>query len=221
MSEIQRAEKAVVTADELHARAAGLIQDSHRAVFSSLRHIIGRIIETKAWRARAIPFKTFGEYALSQTVDGLSVDSDDKLYLLRSAMDVHGKHMAEWGDVLAEVEKVVRIYAKEEGLAIRSFDGNSLESLAKNVDSSVRNAISYMPSRQKDIDGHLMRLRRADSSVYRKVVSGKMTVKEGRQAAGLKVQKVSNLGRAISAVKKMTDTERSEFMAWLKNSGIG
>jgi hypothetical protein len=42
----------------------------------------------------------------------------------------------EWAEVLAQVDTMVRMEAKKAGVAIRSgrdFDGNSLETLAKNV----------------------------------------------------------------------------------------
>lgn len=207
--------------DYLHRRANEILFSSHGDVFSSLPMLLDQIIAQKVWVSRQKRFATFGEYALDQSSDGLNINNDQKLWILRCAMDVHGKHMAEWGDVLHEVEKAVRIYASETGRSIRSFNGNSLETLAKNVVTS-HHAITYLPSMHKGdgaLDGHLIRIRKKSESVYKKVVKGGLSLVEGREAAGLKVQKVTNLGRAQSAFEKMDDDERTTFLAWLREAG--
>lgn len=179
---------------------------------------MAKIIETKSWRA--FGHKNFADYALDHTSDGLGVNTNQRLWILRCSMDVHGGHMKEWADVLEKVEQMVRLEAKRDGDTIRSFNGQSLEELAKNVSHVGHERITYLPSRHSHHDGHLVRLRKNKPDVFRKVVTGEMTMVEARRAAGMAVAKNTNVGRAQSAFRMMTKKERKEFLDWLRTEGF-
>jgi len=114
---------------------------------------------------------------------------------------------------------MVRLEAKTAGETIRSFDGQSLEQLAKNVSHVGHSKITYLPSRHSHHDGHLIRLRKNKPDVFRQVVKGELSMIEARKAAGMKVAKQTNIGRAQSAFRMMTKAERREFISWLKEEG--
>lgn len=201
---------------ELHAAASIAIQKSNHLVFESLPSVIAQLIEHKVWRD--FEHKDFGSYALDATSNGLGVNTNQRLWILKCAMDVHGKHIKEWADVLQAVEKAVKLWAKEEGKTVRSFDGNSLEALAKDGGPCGPH-ITYLPSRQKHEDGHLLRLRKNNPDVFKRVVSGELSMVDARREAGMKVDKVTNLGRAQSAVRKMTAKERRALLDWMREQG--
>src|SRR5262245_65459442 len=96
--------------------------------------------------------------------------------MLRCAMEVRGQHIKEWADVLAKIEQMVRLYAAEEGKALGSFDGNSLERLAKDgVCPDTR--ITYLPSRQTSDDGndgHIVRFRTYRTDLVQRMISGEI-----------------------------------------------
>lgn len=218
---IRRAEGFALAADDLHREANNLLQDAHGAVFASLPVVIRDIIDRKVWKSRAKQFKNFGEYALDQSVDGLCVDSNQKLWILRCAMDVHDTHIAEWADVLAKVEEVVRVYAKEEGISIKHFDGNSLEKLAKNSHTVVgANRVTYLPSTQFSHDGHLIRLRKNDPKAFKQVVTGKVKIADilrEKKAPGVRQNDV--LAYLRYQWNRASNSERTEFLAWLRAEG--
>ena len=86
--------------------------------------------------------------------------------------------------------------------------------------ASCSELFTYLPSRQNAHDGHLVRLRKNKPDVFKKIISGEMTMVEARKAAGMPVAKQTNLGRAQSAIRMMTKKERAEFVAWLRDEGI-
>lgn len=208
--------------DELHRAASKALYEGNHIVFESLPTLVRQIIEHKTWKA--YQKASFADYVLDETTNGLGVNNNQRLWMLRCAMDVHGDHIKEWADVLAKVEQMVKLYAKEEGISISSgknFDGNSLENLAKQVDNVVHSGrITFLPSRHKGHDGHLVRLRKNKPDVFKQVVRGELSMVEARKAAGMKVGNHTNLGRAQSAVRNMTATERRKFIEWLREHGI-
>jgi hypothetical protein len=203
--------------DELHKQACKAIWEGNHVVFESLPSLIARIIEHKTWRS--YQHKDFASYALDATSNGLGVNTNQRLWILRCSMDVQGKHIKEWADVLAKVETLVRLYAAEEGKSIRSFGGNSLEALAK-VGEDISSRITYLPSRQggTGTDCHLMRLRKKPD-VFKRVLSGELSMVEARRSAGIPV-KPTDTTRAKSLVRNMTAKERREFIAWLREEGF-
>jgi hypothetical protein len=213
--------KVRLTNEELHRRVGKAIFESDHIVFDSLPGLIAQIIENRVWET--YKHDNFAGYALDATSNGLGINSNQRLWLLRCAMDVHGKHIAEWADVLAKVEEMVKSTLKEDGGTVRALNGNSLEMLAKDgVSPDTR--ITYLPSRQTSgSDGALLRLRKNYPKTFKQVLAGKMTPRQGmvaaRQADGIKTGNQSNLSRAQSAFRMMSKTERSEFIAWLSEEG--
>jgi hypothetical protein len=192
------------------------IYEGNLIVFESLRGLVRQIIEHETWRT--FNKASFADYALDATSNGLGVNTNQRLWMLRCAMDVHNEHIKEWAEVLAKVEELVKVYAKEEGKAIRSqeFNGNSLEQLAKRVTPVTQQRITFLPSRSMHHDGHPVRLRQNKPDVFKRVVKGELSMVEARRKAGMPVAMQTNLGRAQSAFRMMTAKERREFIAWLK-----
>ena len=207
-----------LTDDDLHRAARRGIHDGNHVVFRILPSTIAQIIEYKVWKSRSRKFKDFGDYALDQTSDGLGIENNQQLWLLRCGMDVNGARIKEWAEVLARVESMVRVQAAKDGVNIRSFGGSSLEMLAKNVDQRVHaDKITYLPSQHKHEDGHLIRLRKNKPELFRKVISGELTALDARKKAGIKTGNESNLVRAQSAFRRMNPKERRAFIAWLRS----
>ncbi len=105
--------------EDLHTQANKYIWEAHYLVFQALPGIIEQIIEHKIWKEKN--YKNFGEYALKQSSSGLSISNNHKLWLLKCAMDINGRHGVEWGDVLNEVDNAVRVYAKENKVQIKDL----------------------------------------------------------------------------------------------------
>lgn len=210
--------------DELKRRVAKAIYEGDIVLFDSLPKLVADVIEHKAWES--FDHDNFADFALDHTSHGLGVNTNQRLWILRCAMDVHGKHIQEWAGVLAKVEEMVKQTIKQEGGTVRALDGNSLEHLAKNVDHVVhgKEKITYLPSRQKHDDGHLLRLRKNHPDTFSRVLAGEMTPRQGmiaaRKADGVRVANDTNLGRGQSAFRKMTDEERKAFIEWLRSEGF-
>lgn len=198
---------------DLHRRACRAFFEGDQIVFQSLPGIIRQIIANKTWKS--FGKKSFADYALDATSNGLRVNTNQRLWMLRCAMDVHDEHIKEWADVLAKVEEMVKLIPVSERGSIANANGNSLESLAKNCTTGYNEKITYLPSRSMHHDGHLIRLRKNKPDIFKRVISGDMTMIEARKAAGMKVGHHTNLGRAQSAVRKTTGGERTEFLRWL------
>jgi hypothetical protein len=208
--------------DELHRAACECLHKADFHLFSMLPSVLAQIIEYKAWKSR-VGFRNFGEYALSHTSEGLRITNNQRLWLLRCSLDVHGKHVKEWAEVLAEVEKAVKISVREEGWKVRDLSGNSLENLGKACADPRTQKITYLPSRNRDIDGHLIRLRRNAPNVYRRVISGQITVREGVREAGMQ-RKDSDINRdpvdrAIMYIQRMKRADIRRLVEWLREEG--
>lgn len=203
--------------ESLHRQVCMAIHKGNHIVFESLPSLIAQIIEHKTWRS--YQHKDFASYALDATSNGLGVNTNQRLWILRCSLDVHNAHMKEWAEVLAKVEEMVRVQAAEDGASIKSFGGNSLEMLAKNVDNVVHaGKITYLPSQQKALDGYLVRMRKNKPDVFRRVVAGELSMADARRAARMRVGP-TDINRAKSLVRNMTTKERREFIAWLKDEG--
>lgn len=210
--------------DELKRRVAKAIYEGDIVLFDSLPKLVADVIEHKAWES--FDHDNFADFALDHTSHGLGVNTNQRLWILRCAMDVHGRHIREWADVLAKVEEMVKLTIKQEGGTVRALDGNSLEDLAKTVDNVVHGdqKITYLPSRQKATDGALLRLRKNHPDRFQQVIRGETTARkamtEARKAAGIKNGNESNLVRAKSAISKLTDEEREALIEWLRSEGF-
>jgi len=69
-------------------------------------------------------------------------------------------------------------------------------------------------------DGHLIVLRKNNPATFRRVISGELTLIQARREAGMKVDKVTNLGRAKSAIGKLSLEELSDLLTWMKDAGL-
>lgn len=207
-----------ISDDELHRAACKAIHQGNHIVFESLPNIVRQIIEHKTWRT--YQKANFAEYALDETTNGLGVNNDQRLWILKCSMDWKGDHVKEWSDVLNKVEEMVKLVPLSERGSIALANGNSLESLAKNCAVQHNARITYIPSRNRNEDGHLIRLRKNKPDVFKQVVRGELSMVEARRAAGMKVGHHTNLGRAQSAVRQMSKSERKEFIEWLKSEGL-
>src|SRR5262245_16225320 len=92
---------------DLHRAVCKAIHEGNHIVFESLPVLVRQIIEHKTWHT--FNKASFADYALDATSNGLGVNTNQRLWMLRCAMDVHGEHIKEWADVLAKVEKMVRL----------------------------------------------------------------------------------------------------------------
>lgn len=204
--------------DELHRAASKALHEGNHIVFESLPSLVRQIIEHKTWKA--YQKASFADYALDETTNGLGVNNNQRLWMLRCAMDVHGDHIKEWADVLAKVEQMVKLMPVAERGSTKALDGNSLEQLAKNTTTLSYDKITFLPSAHKGHDGHLVRLRKNKPDVFKQVVRGELSMVEARKAAGMRVANHTNVSRAQSAVRNMTKAELREFIAWLREQGI-
>ena len=214
--------------DELKRRVAKAIYEGDIVLFDSLPKLVADVIEHKVWES--FDHDNFADFALDHTAHGLGVNTNQRLWILRCAMDVHGAHIKEWADVLVKVEEMVRLTAKAEGKQLGSrgeFDGNSLESLAKHGGHMSPNEekITYLPSRARSgIDKNMLRLRKNHPDTFKRVLAREMTARQGmveaRKSAGVRNGNESNLSRAQSAFRKMTETERGEFLQWLRDEDL-
>jgi hypothetical protein len=185
--------------EELHRSARKYLLETGYVLFGMLPSVIGQIIEHKVWKSRGIGFKNFGEYALSHTSNGLNINNNQKLWMLRCALDVTGKHVKEWAEVLEEVEAAVKTKAVADGTPLRHFHSNSLKQLAK-LAPSRGERISYLPS-ENHTDGNLLRLRKNHPDLYGRVVAGKIKLRDAMREAG--VERRDPVPIAISYVKRM------------------
>ena len=200
----------------LHRATAKALNDSHFIVFDRLPNLIEKVIANKTWRA--FGHKSFADYALDSTSDGLGVNTNTRLWILRCAMDVHGEHIGEWADVLSKVEAMVQQWAKVEGRSISSFQSNSLEKLAK--DRTLQHTITYMPSRSSGsgVDRQLSKIGQHDKSLIKKVADGTLTVTQALKKIGV-IRPNSHFKQAQYRFAMLSAAERRQFLAWLKDQG--
>lgn len=196
------------TEEELHNQANKCIGEAHYLVFQVLPAIIEQIIEHKVWEEKN--YNNFGEYALKQSSSGLSVTNNHRLWLLKCAMDVNGRHAVEWGDILNEVEHSVRVYAKENKIQIKDLNKSLNELDDKHTDET----ITYLPSRSKSNDGQLLKLRKKDQETYNKVVAGEMTLKEALPPRPRK--QIEPIESVKDKFNNLSDSDREAFLAWIE-----
>ena len=196
--------------DELHLQATKHFNESQRLVFKLLPTLIAQIIETKSWNKS---YKNFGEYALDKSSEGLGVANNNMLWLLRSAMETEGKHAAEWGDVLNEVDSSVRVYAKENKIAMKDLSSRLNIGEAKKIPTP-DDSNTYLPSRSSSNDGQLLKLRSQDEEIYKEVVTGKMSLKD---ALPYKEKKpYIPLEFMKSKFQTLSMEDRAAFISWVE-----
>lgn len=204
--------------EDLHRAACKAIWESGRIVFESLPNLVGLIIKHKTWKSHG--HKSFADYALDTTSKGLGINSNQRLWILRCSLDVEGKHITEWADVLAKVEEMVRVQAASENTPLKIYKGNSLKTLGKiDADQYPEAKITYLPSMNRNTDGQLLRLLGSSKGTLRKVAKGGLSFAEARKEAGIRPNTTPNPVRAKTCFRSMTREEREEFIDWLRDEG--
>ncbi|WP_298625899.1 hypothetical protein [uncultured Legionella sp.] len=200
--------------DELHSKANQCISESNQLLFKQLPALISQIIEQDVWRKRNTSYKNFGEYALNQSPDGLGIANNELLWLLRSAMSINTHHASHWGDVLGEVDTSARMYAKEKKIPIKDLHKDLSEQEPVNPEYAQEEAITYLPSRSRSVDGVLMKLKMKDPLAYQNVIQGKVTLKEALpQNPRKKLQPIESVKNKFSSLSK---SDREAFLAWIE-----
>jgi hypothetical protein len=202
-----------MTDDELHAKANQYISESNQLLFKHLPAVISQIIEQDVWKKRSNSYKNFGEYALNQSPDGLGIRNNELLWLLRSAMSINTRHASHWGDVLGEVDTSARVYAKEKKIPIKDLHKDLSEQEPVNPESSQEEAITYLPSRSRSLDGLLMKLKIKDPQAYQNVIEGKIKLKDAfPQSPRKKLEPIESVKSKFSSLSK---SDREAFLAWI------
>lgn len=200
--------------EELHRQAIQHIREANQLLFQDLPRVLSQITEREVWKTRRNPYKNFGEYALSQSPDGLGVTNNELLGLLKSAMAKKPQCAAPWADVLCEVDNSVRTYAKERKIAINALSGNLADYESTSVDSEQEQVITYLPSRSNSNDGQLLKLKKKDPQAYDNVLQGKIKLKEAwPQTPRIKLQAIESVKNKFSSLSK---SDREAFLAWIE-----
>lgn len=209
--------------EDLKRRAAKAIYEGDLLVFQGLPGLIAQIIEHRAWED--FKHSNFADFALDHTSNGLGVNTDARLWLLKCAMHVHGEHLQEWTELLVKVDSMVKMAIKAEGGTIRMLQGNSLETLAKDV-RNVPNGtgrITYLPSLSGATDRALVSLRRNHPDMFKRVLAGQIkprqAIIEVRRADGERVNHDKRPLRVRSDFMLLSDDEKREFIKWLRSEG--
>ena len=203
--------------DDLHRAACKAMHVGEHEIFRALPSVLDQIIDYKVWKTRSRQFGSFGEYALDPTSEGLAVTNNQLLWMLKCALDTDGKHIREWASVLEKVEECVKVQAKAEGKKISDFNGNSLETLAK---KSAERRIDYLPSRagSETNDQRLSRLRK-HKEVYRRVLSGKTSIRDAIRETGVQRKDSDPIDRIIASLKKAQPADIKRVVKWLTDEG--
>ncbi|MFA6302679.1 MAG: hypothetical protein WC627_06055 [Legionella sp.] len=197
---------------DLHSQANKSFGEAHYLVFQVLPALMEQIIEQQLWKEK--DYNNFGEYALEKSSDGLSICNNDRLLLLKCALEINGRHALEWGDVLNEVESSVRVYAKEKNIPIKEFSKSLHETEATHPDHNGDKAITYLPSRSKSNDGQLLRLRKKDEQVYEKVVQGEIKLKDAFPPRPKK--RLEPIESAKDKFINLSKPDQLAFLAWIE-----
>jgi hypothetical protein len=203
---------------ELHRAAHKAIWEANQIVFEALPTVIAQIVKNDTWRS--FGHDSFASYVLDATTNGLGVNTNQRLWILRCSMDVYGDHVAEWAEVLAKVEEMVRVQSAADGVKLNG--SQSLEMLAKDSSDTrmLSGRITYLPSRQTGNDGHLMRFRKNDSGAFRRVISRQSSVTTVlREKRAKNVRQNDVLAYLRYQWNRATEEEQENFLSWLREQG--
>ena len=193
----------------LHRAARMAVSNAEKAVFTNLAGLLGKVIERQLWRRYR--YEDFASYLLAGGT-GLNVNTNARLWMVKCALDVSGRHIKHWAEVLLKVEEHVRIDARKQGIPVSSLRGNSLRTLATRHDFG-DSGICYLPTGQSGAgagDGNLVRLRKSRPELFERVVAGEITLPAARREAGF-IRKRSALEQIKKWLPKLTDAERDEL----------
>lgn len=197
-------EKVAVDADTLLRYGYEALRFGEQSLFGALPAALDRMIERKIWKEREPPFRDFGQMALAPT--GLGVTNNRGLSLLRAAMDVEGRHIEAWADVLAAVEQAVKVQVAETGKSSAYMRAHPDEFGA---------LLSYAPGKSS-YDHNLLDLRRTDRTTFRQVVKGETTVGKIVRARR-KPNPEARFARMQSTWKTASKAERKRFLSWIED----
>ncbi len=201
------------TPKDLHSRAVRLIDGLHQFTFGNLPLVLNRVVKDRIWLKLPTKFNNFGEYALAQSVDGLCIDSNEKLWLLRCAMDFDGKHIEEWKDVLLALESMTKAQPKQLPLNQSAI---SLEKLARSPELGSK--ITYHPSRSKGADRGILQLNTKGSDYLSRIANGELNRGAALKEAGF-FDPNKDFYRAKSAINKLNNKDRDRIIEWMTESG--
>lgn len=207
-------DSAVNSFEDVHTQANNYFLEATRLVYEVLPGVIQNIIEQDVWQEKN--FKNFGEYALQPSSDGLNISNNQKLWLLKCAMDINGRHAVEWGDVLTEVDTLARKYAKKNKIQIKNLSKNL--NLADSPEEEKADAITYLPSRSNSNDSQLLKLRQNDQETYTKVLNGEMSLKEAVSPPPRK--QLHPIESAKNKFNRLSNQDRQAFIAWIEEQRI-
>jgi len=197
----------------LHRETRTAVAAAEKAVFVTLSSLLRKIIERRLWERYG--FRDFAAHALTSG-NGLNVNTNGRLYLLKCSLDIQGAHRELWLQILVQVEAIVRRQARKQGVPLKALRGNSLRTLATRNNYSDA-PVSYLPSGQSGAgaaDGNLLRLKRSHSQLCERVIRGELTLPAARRAAGF-VKKRSVLEQIKKLLPKLTAEERAELKEML------
>lgn len=203
----------LLSPQELNKQASQLIIQLHRYTFSNLPAILDRIIIIKAWSKLPTKFNNFGEYALSQSVDGLAIDSNEKLWFLKNAIDYDKRHICEWRDVLTSIEKCTKAIPVSKRGRIANYV--SLKKLANTED--IKHKITYHPSRASGRDKEILALGNRQGNYLNKIAQGKLTHKQALINTGLLKESKISYNKAKSSFNLLDKNQKLDFIDWLKS----
>ena len=203
-----------LSAEKLHQQAQKYTEDSHHLVFTMLPSLINKIIEENIWNKGDCRFKNFGEYVLTPSPYGLGITNNKMLWLLKLSMDAGGRHTKHWGDVLNEVDGQVRSYARENKISVKDLSNNLNEVEAMATNPNIDNKITYLPSRSKSNDGHLLKLRYQDEETYNKVIAGEVRLKEALPTKPKK--QIIPIELVKNKFNSLSEADRRAFLQWIE-----
>ena len=182
--------------------AAQSLRFGEHSLFGVLPEAVDRIIERKAWREREPALADFGVLALHPS--GLAITNDQGLALLRAALDIKGRHVEAWADVLAAVDAAVKTYAAGTKHSVSYLREHKAE---------FPDVLTYAPG-NGSFDRRLLNLRSTDKVTFRQVVQGEKSINDVLRRPKT-LGPANPLVRIKSAWRGASDAERRQFLSWL------
>jgi hypothetical protein len=197
----------------LHRQTRQAVVAADRAAFN-LAGLINRVLHRQLWTR--FGFRDFPSYALASG-NGLGINTNSRLWLLKCSLDIAGRDIKIWAEVLLKVDELVRVDLRKKHIPVSALRGNSLRSLATRNDFADEK-ICYLPSGQSGGgagDGNLVRLKKSRPDLWNRVVGGEMTLPAARREAGF-IRKKSALEEIKKWLPRLTTAERNELRAMLE-----
>lgn len=200
-----------VSDEQLHAQARKCIAQFNQLITDELPSVLSKIIKQQVWQKRPASHQNFGDYALDNSLDGLAVSNNEMLWALGRTVNTEASHVSHWGDVLTAVEKNVRVYAKKNKIAVKDLN----KELYQKTDIHQEDAITYIPSRSKSLDGQLLKLKIKDPEAYENVIHGKVDIKDTLDKAPRK--RLDPIDSMKTKFANLSKADRLAFLEWLEH----